>query len=122
VLVDTGTVRRKKSIVVKIRLPFAPEFGQHSVEFVHGGRSPEKLAGEFQPSAQVIRNWVTKADCDAGRHGGGLTRAEREALADELRKKSLDSVEPGRGCGCEVECETYSLRRCQCVHGANALQ
>ena len=39
----------------KTRPPYAPEFRQQMVELVHAGRSPEKLAEEFEPTAQSCR-------------------------------------------------------------------
>jgi transposase len=57
------------------------------VELVHAGRSPEKLAEEFEPTAQSIRNWVVQADRDAGRRTDGLTTAEREEL-ERLRREN----------------------------------
>jgi transposase InsO family protein len=47
------------------------------VELVRAGRSPEELAGAFEPTAQSIRNWVAQSKRDAGRGDGGLTTAER---------------------------------------------
>jgi transposase-like protein len=47
-----------------------------------GGRDPEELARQFEPTAQSIRNWVAQADRDAGQRHDGLTTEERE----ELRK------------------------------------
>jgi transposase len=60
--------------------PYAVEFRRQMVELVRAGRTPEELSREFEPSAQTIRNWVTKEDGDAGRGGGGLTSSEREEL------------------------------------------
>jgi transposase len=57
------------------------------VELVHAGRSPEKLAEEFEPTAQSIRNWVALADRDAGRRTDGLTTTEREEL-ERLRREN----------------------------------
>jgi transposase len=57
------------------------------VELVHAGRSPEKLAEEFEPTAQSIRNWVVQADRDAGRRTDGLTTTEREEL-ERLRREN----------------------------------
>src|SRR5215468_11989648 len=57
----------------KTRPPYTPEFRRRMVELVHAGRSPEKLAEEFEPTAQSIRNWVVQADRDAGRRTDGLT-------------------------------------------------
>ena len=38
------------------RAPYAPEFRRQMIELVRAGRTPEKLAKEFEPSAQAIRN------------------------------------------------------------------
>jgi transposase len=73
--------------MAKTRPPYTPEFRRQLVELVHAGRSPEKLAEEFEPTAQSIRNWVAQADRDAGRRGDGLTTAEREEL-DRLRREN----------------------------------
>jgi transposase len=35
--------------------PYAPEFRRQMIELVRGGRGPEELAKEFEPSAQAIR-------------------------------------------------------------------
>jgi transposase len=78
--------------MAKTRPPYTPEFRRQMVELVRTGRSPDELAGEFEPTAQSIRNWVAQAERDAGRRGDGLTTAERE----ELNRVRLPS-EPGRG-------------------------
>jgi transposase len=71
----------------KTRPPYTPEFRHRMVELVHAGRSPEKLAKEFEPTAQSIRNWVAQADHDAGRRTDGLTTTEREEL-ERLRREN----------------------------------
>jgi transposase len=50
------------------------------IQLVRAGRTPEELAEEFEPSAQTIRNWVKRADLDAGNRTDGLTTEEREEL------------------------------------------
>jgi transposase len=60
--------------------PYAAEFRERMIELVRAGRSPESLAGEFEPTAQSIRNWGAQADRDEGRRADGLTSAEREEL------------------------------------------
>ena len=40
--------------------PLAPEFRRQMIELVRAGRTPERLAKEFEPSAQAIRNWVRR--------------------------------------------------------------
>jgi len=67
--------------------PYAPEFRRQMVEMVRSGNSPEKLAKEFEPTAQTIRNWVAQADRDEGRSQDGLTSVEREELR-KLRREN----------------------------------
>jgi transposase len=85
--VDIGTFAFWESTMAKKRPPYTPEFRRQMVELVHAGRSPEKLAEEFEPTAQSIRNWVAQAERDAGRRGDGLTSAEREEL-ERLRREN----------------------------------
>ena len=71
----------------KSRRPYPPEYRERMIELVRSGRSPESLAGEFEPSAQCIRNWVRQADRDAGRRHDGLTTDERTEL-QRLRREN----------------------------------
>jgi transposase len=71
----------------KTHHPYPPEFRQRMVELVRSGRTPAELAKEFEPSSQVIRNWVRQADRDAGRRQDGLTTGEREELT-KLRREN----------------------------------
>lgn len=69
------------------------------VELVRAGRDPTSLAREFEPTAQVIRNWVAQADRDEGRvtaaalhpapgvSGTALSLTERDELA-RLRREN----------------------------------
>jgi transposase len=66
---------------------YPPEFRKRMVELVRGGRSPEELGREFEPSAQAIRNWVEQADRDEGRRQDGLTTEERVELR-RLRREN----------------------------------
>ena len=70
----------------KSKPPYPPEFRNQMVEMVRAGGSPEKLAREFEPTAQTIRNWVAQADRDEGRRQDGLTSSEREELG-KLRRE-----------------------------------
>ena len=74
--------------MAKTRPPYTPEFRRQMVELVCAGRSPEELAQEFEPTAQSIRNWVARAERDAGRRGDGLTTSEREEL-NRLRRGAV---------------------------------
>jgi len=63
------------------------EFRRQIIELVGAGRTPEELAGEFEPSAQTIRNWVAQAARDGGRRTDGLTSAERVEM-QKLRREN----------------------------------
>jgi transposase len=71
----------------KSRQPYAPEFRRQMVELVRGGRTPEALSREFEPTAQSIRNWVAQADLDEGLRSDGLTSAEHEEVR-RLRREN----------------------------------
>jgi transposase len=64
----------------KSRPPYPPDFREQMVALVRAGRTPEELSGEFEPSAQTIRNWVKQSDVDLGVRRDGLTSDEREEL------------------------------------------
>ena len=77
----------------RTRKAYAPEYRRRMVELVRAGRSPEKLAEEFEPSANAIRNWVVQADRDEGLRDDGLRTEEREELRRlkrELRQVKLE--------------------------------
>lgn len=70
----------------KKQAPYGPELRRRLVELVRGGRTPESLAEEFEPTAQSIRNWVAQAQRDEGSRSDGLSSAEREEL-NRLRRE-----------------------------------
>ena len=63
---DSGPGRRERPMG-KSRRPYPEEFKRQLVEMVRAGRSPEKLADRFGPTAQSIRNWVKQAKRDRQR-------------------------------------------------------
>ena len=71
----------------KSRGAYPPEFRRQMVALVRAGRAPEELAGEFEPTAQSIRNWVSQSERNAIRGNGSLTSAEREEL-NRLRREN----------------------------------
>ena len=74
----------------RTRPPYSPEFRRQMVDLVRAGRSPEDLAREFEPTAQLIGIWVAQADKQEGRREGqvdGLSTAERDELA-RLRREN----------------------------------
>lgn len=64
----------------RTRPPYPPEFREQMIELARSGRSPESLSGEFEPTAQTIRNWLAQADRDEGLRSDGLTTTEREEV------------------------------------------
>jgi transposase len=71
----------------KSRGAYPPEFRRQMVELVRGGRTPEELAREFEPTAQSIRNWLALSERNASRGNGSLTSAEHEEL-HRLRREN----------------------------------
>ena len=69
------------------RKRYSTELQEQLVRMVRGGRTPQELSREFEPSAQAIRNWVKQADIDAGKRTDGLKTEEREELA-RLRREN----------------------------------
>ena len=55
---------------------YPPEFRRQMVELVKSGRTPSELAGEYEPSAGSIRNWVAESERDAGERNDGLSTGE----------------------------------------------
>ena len=64
----------------KSRPPYPAEYRQQMVDLVRGGRTPEALSREFEPSAQSIWNWVRQVERDEGIRSDGLTTEEKEEL------------------------------------------
>jgi transposase len=69
------------------RKRYSAELQEQLVRLVRGGRTPEQLAKEFEPSAQAIRNWVRQTELDEGTRTDGLKTEEREELA-RLRREN----------------------------------
>ncbi len=69
------------------RPPYPPEYRQQLVDLVRGGRTPEELSREFEPTAQSIWNWVRQAELDGGLRSDGLTSVEKSELR-KLRREN----------------------------------
>jgi transposase len=60
---------------------FPPEYKAEVVELIRStGRSVGQVAKELDLTETAVRQWVRRADLDAGRRTDGLTTAEREEL------------------------------------------
>ena len=78
------TVGEKKP---RPRRLFTPEFKAEIVDAcLRGDRSIGQVARDFDLTETAVREWVRRADVDAGRREG-LTTAEREELA-RLRREN----------------------------------
>ena len=68
----------------KSRGAYRPEF------LVRAGRTPAELAGEFDPTAQSIRNWVSQSERNASR---GTTQSRPNCSPIPRRSPKLDFIE-----------------------------
>jgi transposase len=57
------------------------------VDLVRSKRTPEKVAREFEPTAQSNSTWVKQVERDVGKRTDGPTSADREELA-RLRREN----------------------------------
>ena len=69
---------------------FPPEYKAEVVELVCStGKTAGQVAQELDLTETAVREWVKRADLDAGRRSDGLTTAEREELR-RLRRENRD--------------------------------
>ena len=74
----------------RARRSFTPEFKAEIVELCQrGDRSIGQVARDFDLTETAVREWVKRADLDAGRRGDGLTTSERDELR-RLRRENRD--------------------------------
>ena len=70
----------------KQRKTYPDEYKKKLIALVRGGRTPEELSRQFEPSAQSIWNWIAQAERDEGKRQDGLASSEREEL-QRLRRQ-----------------------------------
>ena len=78
------------------------------------GRTPASLAREFGPAEQTIRNWIRRADLDAGLRSDGLTTEARrgDAAPEAGRQAAADGAgHPKKSRGLVREGERIDPRR-----------
>jgi transposase len=74
--------------------PHPPEFRRRAVELARLREKPvAQIAGDLGISESCLRNWVAQADRDEGRHGDGLTTAERDELVKLRRELRVAKLE-----------------------------
>ena len=72
---------------------YPPEYSARIVELVKGGRSPESLAREFEPSEQTIRNWARQAALDECLRNDGTTTEARKEMRELKRENKRLGME-----------------------------
>jgi transposase len=65
----------------RARRSFTPEFKADAVKLVRSGKSIPQVAGELDLTETALREWVRRADADAGERQDVLTTVERQELA-----------------------------------------
>lgn len=70
----------------RARRTFAPEFKADAVRLVKSGKSVTQVARELDLTETALREWVRRAEADAGERQDVLTTEEREELA-RLRRE-----------------------------------
>ena len=69
---------------------FPPEYKAEVVELIRSsGKTAGQVAKELGLTETAVREWVKRADLDAGRRHDGLTSGEREELR-RLRRQVRD--------------------------------
>ena len=72
---------------------FPPEYKAEVVELVRStGKTVGQVARELDLTETAVREWIKRADLDAGRRTDGLTSSERDELR-RLRRQVRDLEE-----------------------------
>ena len=70
------------------RRSFTPEFKAQTVELIRTShKSVGEICRDLDLTETAVRRWLTQAEIDDGRRGGGLITAEREELS-RLRREN----------------------------------
>jgi transposase len=87
---DEGLALEMGVQVPRSRRFFAPEYKAEVVELIRStGKTAGQVARELDLTETAVREWVKRADLDAGRRSDGLTTAEREELR-RLRRENRE--------------------------------
>jgi len=70
----------------RARRSFTPEFKADAVRLVQGGKSVPEVARDLDLTETALREWVRRAEADAGEREDVLTTEERQELA-RLRRE-----------------------------------
>jgi transposase len=77
-------------MTARSRRSFTPEFKAQTVELIQTShKSVGDICRDLDLTETAVRRWLTQAEIDAGRRGGGLTSAEREELSSLRRENRV---------------------------------
>lgn len=79
--------RKKNQAGRRARRSFTPEFKADAVRLVRSGKTVSQVARELDLTVSAVREWVQRADADAGLRHDVLTTEEREELS-RLRREN----------------------------------
>ena len=84
---EGAKMRQELFMAKRKRRAFTPEFKADAVKLVQAGRSVPDVARELDLTDTALREWVKRAEIDAGKGPpGALTTVEREELS-RLRRE-----------------------------------
>ena len=98
------------------RPPYSPEYRQQMVDLELGGRTPESLSREFEPTAQSIWNWIRQAERDEGTRFGVGRQEVRKAIEKTAGRHGL----PDSGSQMARQSRQLHRARSGSVHGRAA--
>ncbi len=79
---------KKQKLGRRARRSFTPEFKADAVKLVRAGKSPTQVAKDLDLTETALREWVKRADADAGIGSPDvLTTEERQELS-RLRREN----------------------------------
>lgn len=79
---------KKQKLSRRARRSFTPEFKADAVKLVRAGKTPSQVAKDLDLTETALREWVKRADADAGIGSPDvLTTEERQELS-RLRREN----------------------------------
>jgi len=79
--------KKQQKKVRRARRAFTPEFKADAVKLVKSGKGATEVARQLDLTETALREWVRRADADAGERQDVLTTEERQELA-RLRREN----------------------------------
>lgn len=81
--------KKQQPEVRRARRSFTPEFKADAVRLTRGGKTVAQVAKELDLTETALREWVRRADADAGERQDVLTTEERQELSRLRREVKL---------------------------------